>query len=177
MDTLTLTGGRGRLRIDAALSIRRIDRRKAGRLPIASALRTNAEQRALIYRYFTLHDYRGFAFPPKRNPPYPHATGLYIDTPAINWMLTWGKAHGWRRDVPGDNVHFGYYPHLDKKKPKTLTIGSHGYRVQTLQTKLGILIDGKYGPQTRDAVHQWQKTHNLPATGQVGQITWYRLGL
>jgi Putative peptidoglycan binding domain len=51
-------------------------------------------------------------------------------------------------------------------------------RVKWLQTALNVLgatppldVDGEYGPMTRDAVLQFQKSHELVADGWAGDLT------
>jgi hypothetical protein len=51
-------------------------------------------------------------------------------------------------------------------------------RVKWLQTALNVLganppldVDGEYGPMTKDAVLQFQKTHDLVADGWAGDLT------
>jgi murein L,D-transpeptidase YcbB/YkuD len=51
-------------------------------------------------------------------------------------------------------------------------------RVKCLQTALNVLganppldIDGEYGPMTKDAVLEFQKTHDLVADGWAGDAT------
>lgn len=53
----------------------------------------------------------------------------------------------------------------------TLRIGSAGIEVQCLQTKVGAVADGKFGPMTLASVKAWQASHGLVADGIVGPIT------
>lgn len=187
----TLGGGRGSLRSDAAESIARIDkgRKSKGRLPISSAYRSPAEQEQLKRWWSEGRASRlkhGLVFQPAWYPPYPHSSGLFVDVATAEgrlWMNTWGRAHGWRRTVPADVVHFGYFPHLDKKKPKkqtgpaVLKFGSHGDRVQRVRRALGFKAGSFFGMGTRDAVQQFQRKHDLTPDGRVGPLTWAALGL
>lgn len=50
--------------------------------------------------------------------------------------------------------------------------GSTGGLVKTLQKKLGIAVDGDFGPNTRKAVVAFQVKHDLTADGIVGPTTW-----
>jgi hypothetical protein len=66
--------------------------------------------------------------------------------------------------------------------PPTLTLGSHGPYVKQLQSKLTALhyypgkVDGQFGPDTQEAVWAFQEVQRLPVTGNVGPLTWTRLG-
>src|SRR3989344_4156870 len=53
----------------------------------------------------------------------------------------------------------------------TLRIGSVGIEVQCLQTKVGAVADGKFGPMTLASVKAWQASHGLVADGIVGPLT------
>ncbi len=55
--------------------------------------------------------------------------------------------------------------------------GSKGKHVFTLQQVMGIItIDGHFGSKTRDAVKEYQRSHNLsPVDGVVGKKTWNKL--
>ena len=50
--------------------------------------------------------------------------------------------------------------------------GSVGSSVNVLQRKLGIAVDGDFGPSTRKAVVAFQVKHDLTADGLVGPKTW-----
>ena len=54
----------------------------------------------------------------------------------------------------------------------TLKVGSKGAAVKTLQTKLGITVDGDFGAKTKASVVAFQKKHGLTADGIVGAKTW-----
>jgi murein DD-endopeptidase MepM/ murein hydrolase activator NlpD len=53
--------------------------------------------------------------------------------------------------------------------------GSSGALVKKLQGKLGIAVDGDFGPNTRKAVVGFQVKHDLIADGIVGPKTWKAL--
>jgi zinc D-Ala-D-Ala carboxypeptidase len=59
----------------------------------------------------------------------------------------------------------------------TLSVGSTGHGVWCVQRILnrvyhwGLTEDASYGPQTRDAVHQFQTNKHIGADGIVGPIT------
>lgn len=67
-----------------------------------------------------------------------------------------------------------------------LQTGSSGPEIRTIQEQLNAIsnnypaipksiVDGVYGPQTRDAVIEFQKIFNLPQSGIVDFATWYRI--
>jgi len=39
-----------------------------------------------------------------------------------------------------------------------------------------VVVDGRYGPQTAQAVSRFQRRQGLTVDGKVGQQTWKRLG-
>lgn len=57
----------------------------------------------------------------------------------------------------------------------TIRKGSVGDSVKTLQTLLGIAVDGKFGNGTKAAVVAYQTAHGLAADGVVGPATWAKL--
>jgi hypothetical protein len=59
---------------------------------------------------------------------------------------------------------------------RTVKLGSHGDDVRYLQRKLGIPADGIFGPLTRRAVINFQKSRLLAADGIVGPRTWGAIG-
>ena len=54
--------------------------------------------------------------------------------------------------------------------------GSHGTAVRVLQTRLRIVADGWFGPQTKAAVNRLKRAHHLPVDGVVGRRVWRLLG-
>lgn len=57
-----------------------------------------------------------------------------------------------------------------------LRYSSKGTLVKVLQSRLGITVDGSFGPQTLGAVKSFQDKHSLEADGLVGPLTWSALG-
>lgn len=56
-----------------------------------------------------------------------------------------------------------------------LKVGSKGDDVKKLQEKLGIVVDGSFGPGTEASVKAWQASHGLTADGIVGAGTWSKM--
>ena len=61
---------------------------------------------------------------------------------------------------------------VSKVDAATLKVGSTGSEVMTVQTKVGVTADGKFGPMTKAAVMAWQANNGLVADGVVGPKTW-----
>lgn len=59
----------------------------------------------------------------------------------------------------------------------TLKLGSRGTDVITLQKKLNLHQDGIFGPLTKEAVKEFQKSNGLTVDGIVGAKTWAKLGV
>jgi beta-lactamase class A len=66
-----------------------------------------------------------------------------------------------------------------------LKLGSQGPRVEQLQRALNerlkpapeLNVDGEFGPITRAAVIEWQKSQKMPETGEIDAAGWQALGL
>lgn len=61
------------------------------------------------------------------------------------------------------------------EKVETLRLGDKSPAVRLLQTKLGLVVDGHFGPKTEAAVKKFQKENGLKADGVVGKLTWEKL--
>jgi murein DD-endopeptidase MepM/ murein hydrolase activator NlpD len=59
---------------------------------------------------------------------------------------------------------------------KYVKVGSKGEAVKYVQKKLGLTVDGVFGPATANAVKALQKKHKLTADGVIGPKTWAKLG-
>lgn len=57
-----------------------------------------------------------------------------------------------------------------------LRTGATGAPVEEVQRKLGITVDGKYGPATVKAVKRFQESKGITADGVCGPATWRALG-
>jgi len=57
----------------------------------------------------------------------------------------------------------------------TLSLGAQGPEVEAVQRRLGVAVDGKFGPMTQAAVQAFQTAAGLPADGVVGPLTWAAL--
>jgi putative chitinase len=53
--------------------------------------------------------------------------------------------------------------------------GSKGEDVKKLQSKLGLVADGDFGPGTETKVKEWQAANGLTADGIVGDGTWGKM--
>jgi putative chitinase len=53
--------------------------------------------------------------------------------------------------------------------------GSNGDDVKKLQEKLGLKVDGSFGPGTEKAVKEWQSKNGLTADGVIGDVSWSKL--
>ena len=56
-------------------------------------------------------------------------------------------------------------------------VQTRGASVRLLQRRLGVTLDGVYGPGTARAVRAFQRAHGLHADGIVGPATWTALGI
>jgi len=63
-------------------------------------------------------------------------------------------------------------PAVDSKARVTLRRGSRGDLVNQLQQKLGLTVDGVFGPGTEAAVRQFQREKKVVPDGIVGPKTW-----
>lgn len=53
--------------------------------------------------------------------------------------------------------------------------GSTGSEVKLIQQKLNLIVDGVFGPLTKEAVKEFQKNNGLSVDGIVGKNTWEKL--
>lgn len=73
-------------------------------------------------------------------------------------------------DVYGPKIEQAFLNHSGAPRT-TLRKGDRGDDVKALQTKLGIMPDGDFGPGTESAVKLFQEHHGLPADGIAGHMT------
>lgn len=66
---------------------------------------------------------------------------------------------------------------MPKQSRYVLKQGHSGELVEAVQERLGLRVDGVFGPKTRDAVKAFQISKNLVGDGVVGPMTWKKLGL
>ena len=87
--------------------------------------------------------------------------------------------------VLGDEDHVPHDPPV-MSKPITVIVadpdqrpvvrrGASGPTVAAMQALLGITADGAFGPETEQAVSEFQRGTNLPADAIVGPTTWKAL--
>ena len=55
--------------------------------------------------------------------------------------------------------------------------GSKGEEVKALQSKLGLVADGNFGPGTEKAIKEWQTKNGLTVDGIIGPASLEKLGL
>lgn len=92
------------------------------------------------------------------------------------WGTTWGMSGlgYFKEDYMPRVVQIGTTINLETSKfifTKLLKVGSKGFDVKQLQTKLGITADGIFGKNTRSAVILFQAKHFLIPDGIVGKLT------
>ena len=66
---------------------------------------------------------------------------------------------------------------MSKQSRYVLKQGHSGELVEAIQDKLGLRVDGVFGPKTRDAIQSYQIMKGLKGDGIVGPMTWNKLGL
>lgn len=113
-----------------------------------------------------------------------HACGVVLSAMPGGWTH-WGAPKGLYtarelEDAQKSNTQSA--KGSDTNMLKTIKRGSTGDAVTELQTRLTALgtlvtIDGKYGPQTCNAVIAYQQANNLTPDGVVGPLTWAALGV
>lgn len=94
--------------------------------------------------------------------------------PGWDWVM-WQYTES--ENVPGvGTCDCNYAQDLNAIKTQILLkLGSTGELVRKLQARLGIPVDGIFGPQTEQAVIDFQKAHGLVPDGIVGPKTWAAL--
>ena len=104
----------------------------------------------------------------KPYPPMPGGTWIHIETGPIGQGFDNATPISERLGQPPKPAPVG-------EVHATVQRGDHNCTVALLQQKLGIYVDGDFGPKTEKAVLKFQKSHGLPPTGVVGPETWVRL--
>ena len=113
---------------------------------------------------------------------------------AVCVLTTDNEDRSWVRNNAGDmlcskvaKVAYDYFNanvEPEESGPVVLKVGSGGLLVESLQRTLNaklnpspdLGVDGDFGPMTEGAVVAFQKSKNLPETGEVGPDTWKALG-
>jgi hypothetical protein len=105
--------------------------------------------------------HKEFALPPGRKPdPNFDMVGFRAEVAAI---------------MGGDAVVRPPIPAADASQRPTLRRGARGELVKTLQAKLGVNADGKFGPMTEAKLRQFQRNHGLVPDGILGPKSWAAL--
>jgi peptidoglycan hydrolase-like protein with peptidoglycan-binding domain len=74
--------------------------------------------------------------------------------------------------LAGDAGAHPLIPGSDASLRPTLRRGARGALVRQVQTKLGVVVDGAFGPVTEAAVRQFQRDHGLVPDGIFGPKSW-----
>jgi hypothetical protein len=113
----------------------------------------------------------------------------------LKWLASNGPKFGWWNTVKSENWHWcwclgdgpmpiavleeeGHHPNpVAPAEMPVLRWGMAGEDVKTLQMKLNrvganLLVDGKFGPRTDQAVRAFQEARKLIPNGVVGPETW-----
>jgi hypothetical protein len=102
---------------------------------------------------------------------YQHAHGLVTD--GLAGPATMGSLHATPPTVvvpqPAPPVSPIPFPGMNIHR------GAKGGVVATIQRIVGVVADGDFGPNTEQAVRNWQARNGLAADGVVGPITWHRM--
>lgn len=72
----------------------------------------------------------------------------------------------------------GFFPGTFTARPypgRYIKRGSTGPDVRAVQSVVGVVRDGVFGPKTERAVKVWQHEHRIAADGVVGPVTWGRM--
>ena len=67
-------------------------------------------------------------------------------------------------------IHYAQKPTIIPKYP-VVKLGAQGEQVKQIQTCLGIVSDGRFGPATEKAVKDYQSKNGLSPDGVVGKVT------
>lgn len=97
--------------------------------------------------------------------------GLYADgiVGAQSWSALIAAGKGGKKSEETDRKAV-----VERSRP-LLRKGDRGEDVEFLQDKLGITVDGDFGPKTHDAVREFQRGKGLTDDGIVGKGTWAAL--
>ena len=66
---------------------------------------------------------------------------------------------------------------MSRNSRYVLKQGHSGELVEAVQERLGLRVDGVFGPKTRNAIKSFQIDKNLIGDGIIGPMTWRKLGL
>tara|TARA_B110000285_G_scaffold194413_1_gene224061 strand:+ start:741 stop:1700 length:960 start_codon:yes stop_codon:yes gene_type:complete len=66
---------------------------------------------------------------------------------------------------------------MPRQSKYVLKQGHSGELVEAVQEKLGLRVDGIFGPRTKTVIKAFQIQHDLVGDGVVGPMTWKKLGL
>ena len=66
---------------------------------------------------------------------------------------------------------------MSRQSKYVLKQGHSGDLVEAIQERLGLRVDGVFGPRTKNAIKAFQISVDLKGDGIVGPMTWKKLGL
>lgn len=92
-------------------------------------------------------------------------------------LAPWGDADNWwLHQYQGDAVGFPGFDHtVDINRFHTMQIGAQGDRVRWVQRRLGVPVDGAFGPKTDAALRVFQQRLGLSSDGIIGPKTFVKL--
>lgn len=90
--------------------------------------------------------------------------------------VMWGAGNYWFHQYQGDALRTpGFTSTVDINNFKEMKIGEGGKRVEWVQIRINVDVDGKFGPATQRALIAFQKKKGLAATGIVDVATFAAL--
>lgn len=104
--------------------------------------------------------------------------GVAVAVPAAGGLLASAPAHALAPgSTTGSSGSTGTSAGTATTATKSLvSYGSRGTAVRTVQTKVGVPVDGIFGPATLAAVKSFQRSNGLVPDGVVGTLTWAKIG-
>jgi GH25 family lysozyme M1 (1,4-beta-N-acetylmuramidase) len=96
--------------------------------------------------------------------------------PAPQVPGSWGEGNYWIHQYQGDALGVpGSGCAMDLNHFNSMKLGEKGERVKWVQKRLGIQVDGSFGPATEKALEAFQSKNNLTIDGVIGPKTFAKL--